>query len=127
MRSLFLCAGFGVAGAIHLLPLYGVLGAQQLLDLYGVPLTSSKKERNVLIMMRHRAVLFGILGFYLLYAIGDENHQNTALIGGFSSTISFFSIAMQEGGYNRQLQNVLVADLMAIGALIVAAGSKFML
>ena len=52
-----------VVAVIHLLPVPGVLGAEQLATLYGVPLA----DPNLVILMRHRAVLFGLLG--VLFAL----------------------------------------------------------
>jgi len=49
-----------VVGVIHLLPLSGVLGSARLGALYGVPID----DPNLEILMRHRAVLFGLLGGY---------------------------------------------------------------
>ena len=42
-----------VAAVIHLLPLAGMVSADRLTALYGLPF----QEPNLLIMMRHRAVL----------------------------------------------------------------------
>jgi hypothetical protein len=53
-----------VAGVIHILPLPGLIGAMHLERLYGITF----KEPNLLIMMRHRAILFGLLGAFMIYA-----------------------------------------------------------
>jgi hypothetical protein len=53
-----------VVGMIHLLPLAGVLGAARLEALYGVAVDGSDLE----ILLRHRAVLFGLLGAFLVVA-----------------------------------------------------------
>ncbi len=53
-----------VVGLIHLLPLSGVLGGERLAALYGL----SFSEPNLAILMRHRAVLFGLLGLFFLFA-----------------------------------------------------------
>lgn len=50
-----------VVAVIHLLPLSGVLGSERLAALYGL----SFNEPNLAILMRHRAVLFGLLGLFL--------------------------------------------------------------
>jgi hypothetical protein len=47
-----------VVGVIHLLPLAGVLGASRLSALYGIAVAEPNLER----LLRHRAVLFGVLG-----------------------------------------------------------------
>jgi hypothetical protein len=49
-----------VVGIIHQLPLTGVLSVSRLQVLYGVTIT----DPNLEILMRHRAVLFGILGAF---------------------------------------------------------------
>ena len=50
-----------IAGAIHLLPLSGVTGAAALERLYGVAVDSP----DLALLLRHRAVLFGLLGGFL--------------------------------------------------------------
>ncbi|WP_211163693.1 hypothetical protein [Azoarcus taiwanensis] len=57
MRFLLPSAGI-IVGIIHLLPLAGVLGADRLASLYGIAFD----EPKTVIPMRHRAVLFGLLG-----------------------------------------------------------------
>ena len=53
-----------VVGIIHLLPLTGVAGPGRLQALYGVAIT----DPDLVVLMRHRAVLFGILGAYCVLA-----------------------------------------------------------
>ena len=53
-----------LAALIHLLPVAGVLGAERLQALYGIPIG----DPNLLLLMRHRAVLFGVVGVLLATA-----------------------------------------------------------
>lgn len=62
--SYLISAMLVVVAIIHLLPLPGVLGSERLAALYGL----SFDELNLAILMRHRAVLFGLLGVFFLVA-----------------------------------------------------------
>ena len=105
-----------IVGIIHLLPVSGVLGAERLSALYGL----SFQEPNLTILMRHRAVLFGLLGAFLIYAAFKPTVQPLAFIAGFVSVASFIGLASLEGEYNDALRRVYIADLIAIGCLAVA-------
>lgn len=105
-----------LVGIIHLLPVTGVLGVEQLAALYGTTLA----EPNIEILMRHRAVLFGILGLFLIYAAFKPSLQLLAIIAGLLSVGSFIAIAWSVGGYNDSVLRVVIADVIAIVALIAA-------
>lgn len=105
-----------ITGVIHLLPLSGVLGAEKLSSLYG----GSFADPNLAILMRHRAVLFGLLGVYLVCAAFWPALQPVALGAGLVSVISFLWLAWAAGGYNAQIARIVVADLVALGRLIAA-------
>lgn len=104
-----------VAGIIHLLPLSGVLGSDRLVSLYGIRFD----EPNLAILMRHRAVLFGLLGAFLIYAAFRPAYQLAALIGGFVSVLSFLYLAWAIGGYNDRIARVCVADVVALACLVI--------
>lgn len=104
-----------VVGFIHVLPLSGVISAERLLSLYGIPF----HEPNLEILMRHRAVLFGILGGFLILAAFKSTFQFAALVAGFTSVVSFLYLAWAVGGYNEQIGRVFIADVVALGFLVV--------
>jgi len=103
-----------VVGVIHLLPLSGILGSERLASLYGL----SFNEPNIEILMRHRAVLFGLLGAFMVFAAFKPAFQTAAFIGGFISVVSFLYLAWSVGGYNAQLGRVFIADVVALGCLV---------
>lgn len=105
-----------IAGIIHLLPLSGVLGAERLAVLYG----QSFDDPNLLIMMRHRAVLFGLLGTLLLAAAFITWLQPMALGAGLISVSSFILLAKLSPGYNDALRKVVIADWVALVGLLLA-------
>ena len=104
-------------GIIHLLPLSGVLSATRLFDLYGI----SFDDPNLEILMRHRAVLFGLLGMFLLSSAFLPNLQLAALITGFVSVVSFLYLAYSVGGYNDQVNRIVTADKAALVCLLVGS------
>jgi len=104
-----------IVAIIHLLPLSGVLGGERLAALYGL----SFNDPNLAILMRHRAVLFGLLGLFLLFAAFRPQFQAIAFIAGFVSVVSFLWLAWSVGGYNMQIARVFTADIVALGCLII--------
>jgi hypothetical protein len=108
-----------IAGVIHLLPLSGVLGSQRLAALYGL----SFNEPNLAILMRHRAVLFGLLGAFLILAAFRPALQAEAFIAGFTSVISFMGIAQSVGQYNVQVARVVKVDIIALVCLVIGAAA----
>lgn len=108
-----------VVSIIHLLPLSGALSNERLKVLYGIPFN----EPNLEIVMRHRAVLFGLLGTFLFYAAFQPKIQLLAFIAGFVSVVSFLWLAWSVGNYNTQVGRVLVADIAALVCLVVGLGA----
>jgi hypothetical protein len=108
-----------VVAIIHLLPLSGVLGSERLSALYGIRID----EPNLAILMRHRAVLFGLLGVFMLYATFRPAFQLAAFVAGFVSVVSFLFLAWSVGGYNAQVSRVFIADIVALVCLIVGAAA----
>lgn len=112
-----------VVGIIHLLALSGVLGSERLVALYGLTFN----EPNLAILMRHRAVLFGLLGLFLVFAAFQPPFQTVAFIAGFVSVGSFLGLAWSVGGYNAQVGRVFVADIIALVCLIIGAAAHIYL
>lgn len=121
MPSKLIAALLILAGIIHLLPLAGVLGAERLAALYGL----SFQETNLLLLMRSRAVLFGLLGALLVYAALRPALQPIALFGGLVSVLSFLCLAWSSPGYNAALGRVVIADWLALAALLLALALYF--
>jgi hypothetical protein len=104
-----------VAAAIHMLPVSGVLGSDKLTALYGLPFNDS----NLIILMRHRAALFGLLGLFLAVAAFRPSLQPLAFVMGLVSVLSFLVLAWSVGGYNASVGRVFVADVVALVCLLV--------
>ncbi len=106
-----------IVAIIHLLPVSGVLGGERLMTLYGLSVTGPDLE----ILLRHRAVLFGLLGLFFLAAAFKPALQGMAFAGGFVSVLSFLYLATSVSGYNAQIGRVFTADLVALVCLVVGS------
>ena len=105
-----------IVAAIHLIPATGVLGVPRLNALYGVEIAGSE----LAILMRHRAVLFGLLGFLFAYAAFRRPLQGIALGIAAVSTLSFILLAALAGSHNLAIHKVVVADWFALACIFVA-------
>jgi hypothetical protein len=103
---------------VHLLPLAGALGPARLVALYGVPVA----DPNLEVLLRHRAVLFGILGGWILAGALHAPLTTSALLAGLASVASFLVLAAIVGPVNAPLQRVVAVDIVALLLLLAAAG-----
>jgi hypothetical protein len=106
-----------VAGLIHFLPVTGVIGAERLTSMYAIPFT----DPNLLILMRHRAVMLGLLGGFVLYGAFRPAMQVPAIALGTVSLASIVGLAWSTGGYNQALSRVVLADSIAVLCFLLAA------
>lgn len=104
-----------VAGIINLIPVVGVLSVEQLVRLYEVPLDNT----DLVILMRHRAVLFGLLGAFIIFSTIRPTLQQIACIAGLISMLSFVVIAYAVGDFGQPMSKIIVADI--IGSIALAA------
>ena len=108
-----------IAGLIHLLPLTGALGAARLEKLYGLPFA----DANLAVLMRHRAVLFGLLGSLLIAGAFRPELQAVAIIAGFVSVLYFLLLAWPVDHFSAPIARIWNADMIALACLAVAAAA----
>jgi len=109
-----------VVGLLNFAPVLGILSASTMEKTYGIDIASTDLE----ILMRHRALLFGVLGGFILYAAFFPVHQWEAMVMAGISMIGFAVLVVRVGGYNRSIHKVLVGDLVGCGFLLAAAVLK---
>jgi hypothetical protein len=105
-----------VVAVIHLVPVSGFLGADRLTSLYDIQID----DPNLEILMRHRAVLFGILGAFFAYAAFSPAAQPMAFAAALVSVGSFFFLAFSANEYGDAIRKIVIADVVAAVALITA-------
>jgi hypothetical protein len=104
-----IAAAFAIPGVINLLPIAGVFGAKQLETLYGISFVGE----DLLLLMRHRAVLIALVGVYLLLAAFRPRHRNPAAAAGLISMISYELLALPLAGHGAPIQRVFWFDIVA--------------
>lgn len=108
-----------IVSLIHLLPIVGFLSADKLSSIYKITIA----DQNLEILMRHRAVLFGLLSILFAYSAFQPQLQPLAIMLGFASVLSFFYLSYSVGNFNSAISKVIVADIVALAALVVALGA----
>lgn len=106
-----------VVAAIHAVPLLGVISAARLSSAYAISIEDPTLE----ILMRHRAVLFGILAGFLAYAAFHPELHRLALVAAFVSVGAFLLLAHSVGGYSASLLTVIRLDIVALVFVVVGA------
>ena len=111
-----------VVGIINFIPIIGVLSSDLLTKLYGINI----QDNNMLILMKHRALLFGITGGFIIYAAFQPTLHKMAFIIGFISMLGFVAIALQTGQYNSLLSRIVIVDIVASAFLFIAVILSFL-
>lgn len=102
-----------LVGLINFMPLMGILGAERLAAMYGHPF----EDPNLVLLMRHRAVLFGLLGGFIFYSLFQPNLQPLAMGAALISMLSFIvlgALEMPLGTFSEAIRKVMWADGMGL-------------
>ena len=101
----FLLIGVGL---LNLYPAIGAISVEQIANLYGIKIDSPDLET----LMRHRAVMLGLVGGFLLLAAFRSSLQAVAASIGLVSMSSFVLIAFLVGGFGEEINSVVIADIV---------------
>lgn len=112
-RSKIVMGLFLLAGLINFTPLAGVLGDEMLNNAYGVSIESAELS----LLLRHRAILFGIIGGLLLVAAFRPSLRPVATACGMASMVSFGLLFWITQPSSSELMGVLKFDVVGIVAL----------
>ena len=104
-----------LVGIINFLPVLAVTSIDRLAFAYDIDVSGPDME----ILLRHRALMFGILGGFIIYAAFKPALRNAALWMAFISMAGFVILAGMVGGYNASMQSVVNMDFLALAALVV--------
>jgi len=110
-----------IVGLINFLPVVGLLGSSHLESTYNIQLLSN----DLIILMRHRALLFGLLGGFILYSAFFPQFQTASMIMAGISMIGFVVLALMVGSDNPAIAKVLKVDYVGIFLLFIAVILKY--
>lgn len=110
-----------IVGLINFAPVVGVLAAQKMESAYAISLQSIELK----ILMRHRALLFGILGGFILFAAFTPLFQTAAMVMAFVSMVGFAVLVLGASEYNPEIKKVLIADIAGLVFLSIAVVLKY--
>lgn len=116
MQSLFRSVLF-LCGLIHLLPFALAFMPDRIASAYGVEVSGS----DMALLLRHRAVLFGIVGAIMVHSSLTRSNYLLATLTGLVSMLSFVWLFMHIGGINDSLRRIMLVDMAASLALAVTA------
>jgi len=110
-----------IVGLINFLPIIGVLSAEKLSTAYSVDLIGN----DIVILMRHRALLFGIIGGFIFFSLFKPSYQEAAMVMAAISMVGFLYFIWAVGGYNDALSKIAMVDVIGIICLLLAAVLKY--
>jgi hypothetical protein len=117
-----LAATLFAAGVIHLMPGIGVLSASRLQMLYGV----SVHDPTLILLLRHRAILFAILGsLFVVAALFQPTWRVPASVAALVCMASFILLAGDAS--SAAIQRVAQVDIAVGGALAAALAWRLLL
>jgi len=102
-------------GLINFVPVIGIVSAERLSSLYGI----TKLDGDLLLLMRHRALLLGIVGAFMIYAAFRQHLRPAAIILGLVSMLGFIMLVFLSGDYGDEVYRIALVDIGASAALLV--------
>ncbi len=115
MENIFRTTLF-IAGAINALPILIAFLPEKIKGSYGIEVPDSNYE----LLLRHRAILFGIVGGIMIYSAITKKYYDLAVLIGAISMISFVLFFFKIGNINTELRKVMLIDV--VGIVILAIG-----
>ncbi|WP_223788282.1 hypothetical protein [Marinicella meishanensis] len=99
-----------LVGLINFLPVLGLFSLAQMSQAYGVEFTQAEWG----ILMRHRALLFGLLGGFVLASLFKPAWQAPALFMASLSMLGFMGLAWPVAALNAGLAKIFWIDLIGL-------------
>jgi hypothetical protein len=122
MNKIYLLLLF-LVGVINFLPIIGVLSLDKINQAYGLSVT----DNNLEMLLRHRALLFGLIGGFIIYSVFNPQQQTAAIALAAISMLGYLYLSWSIGGANLALVKVAQIDMIGIVLLIIAVVLRYFL
>ncbi|MCS0638373.1 hypothetical protein NX801_22500 [Streptomyces sp. LP05-1] len=109
-----------IVGAVNLLPSFVALAPSRITTAYGITVDGADAA-DLTVLLRHRAVLLGLVGIGLLCAAFIPSLRVPAMVAGAVSMGTFLLFAYATPGLNSATMRVARIDIAALALLAVAA------
>ena len=109
-----------LVGAVNLLPGFVAVAPSRITTAYGVSVDGADSA-DLTVLLRHRAVLLGLVGLSLICAAFVPSLRIPAVTAGVISMGAFLLLAYSTSGLNSATMRVARIDVAAIVLLAVAA------
>lgn len=113
-----------LVGLINFLPIIGILSLDKINQIYGLSVT----DNNLEILLRHRALLFGLIGGFIIYSVFNPQLQKAAIILAAVSMIGYLFFFWSVGNSNPVLLKIAQIDIVGVvllfGAITIKCFSK---
>lgn len=105
-----------VVGLLNLTPAIVFFSPERVSSLYGIELSGT----DLSVLMRHRAILLGLLGAALIYAAFRRDILVPVIVAAFVGKLAFLFLTYSSQGVNAEIGRVAVFDIVAVALLAVA-------
>lgn len=104
-----------IAGVINILPSILAFFPDKIATSYGITIP----DQNYELLLRHRAVLFGIVGGIMIFSAISKKNYSMAVCIGLISMISFVILLnLVQGEINPELFKIMKIDIIGIIILV---------
>ncbi|MEO0368088.1 MAG: phosphopantetheine adenylyltransferase [Pseudomonadota bacterium] len=111
-----------LVGLINFMPVIGVLSLDKINQAYGLNIV----DDNLQILLRHRALLFGLIGGFVIYSVFQPQYQIAAIVLAAISMVGFLYFSWSVGGSSQALIKIAQIDLIGIVLLIAAIVLRYL-
>lgn len=116
LKETFVRAILIVVGLINLIPVVLFFDSSRSIGLYGIELTGE----SLLILMRHRAILLGMIGTGLIVGAFSRPNRVLVIVLALISKVFFIYLSLTAGVLSPQIERVALTDVGAVVLLLAA-------